>query len=135
MTKLPPSHAEDELGHLAQRFVHWRQGRTTPRGRIPQPLWEQAVALTQVLPLSRVAKRLGLCPQRLKKRGGGKPAAAGVTACPAPLHFVEVAASAVGRSFTTEVEVHRTDGTRLRLTYGEAHSARVPLLQTFLASR
>lgn len=135
MTMLPPSHTEDALGHLAQRFAQWRHGRTTPRGRIPQPLWEQAVALTRVLPLSQVAKRLGLGPQALKKRGGGKSGAAGGAALPAPLNFVEVAASAVWRPSTTEVEVHRTDGARLRLTYGEATPALASLLQTFLESR
>lgn len=135
MTMLPPSHAEDELGQVAKRFAHWRQGRTTPRGRIPKPLWAQAVALTQVLPLSLVAKRLGLGPQALKKRGGGKPAAAGVTTLPASLNFVEVAASSVWRPSTTEVEVHRVDGARLRLTYGEANPALAPLVKTFLESR
>ncbi len=45
MTMLPPAHAEDELSHLAQQFAQWRHSRTTPRGRIPKPLWAQAVAL------------------------------------------------------------------------------------------
>ena len=61
MTLLSASQAEDELRHVAQQLSQWRQRRTTPRGRIPQPLWAQAVALTHVLPLARVAKRLGLC--------------------------------------------------------------------------
>jgi hypothetical protein len=56
-----------------------------------------------VLPLARVAKRLGLGPQALKKRGGGKPAAGGA-ALPAPLHFVEVPPPA-WRVPTAEVEV------------------------------
>ena len=78
MTRLSASHAEEERRHVAQQVTQWRQRRTTSRGRIPQPLWAQAVALTHVLPLSQVAKRLGLCPQRLRKRGGGKAGAAGV---------------------------------------------------------
>jgi hypothetical protein len=135
MTTLPPAHAEDALDHLAQQFAQWRASRTTPRGRIPKPLWAQAVALTQVLPLAVVAKRLGLGPQALKKRGGSKPAVARLTTLPASLNFVEVAASPVWRPSTTEVEVHRVDGACLRLTYGEANSALAPLLQTFLESR
>ena len=35
----------------------------------------------------------------------------------------------------TEVEVQRADGARLRLTYGDANPALVPLVQTFLESR
>jgi hypothetical protein len=134
MTLVPPAHAEDELAHLAKRFAHWRRSRRTPRGRIPPPLGAQAVALTHALPLTRVAKRLRLCPKKLKKRCAGT-AAVGGTPRPAPLHFVEVAAAAGGGLPTTEVEVQRTDGARLRLTYQEANSALVPLLQTFLESR
>ena len=114
MTMLSPAHAEDDLRHLTQQFTQWRQRRPTLRGRIPPPLWAQAVALTHVLPLARVAKRLGLCPQRLKKRGGGKPGATGVPAVPASPPFVEV--HPAWRGPTAEVEVQRTDGQRLHLT-------------------
>ena len=69
MTLRSVAQAEDELRHVTQQFAQWRQRRITPRGRIPQSLWVQAVALTHVLPLARVAKQLGLCPQRLRKRG------------------------------------------------------------------
>jgi hypothetical protein len=41
------SHAEEELRYVAQQFTQWRQRRTSSRGRIPPPLWAQAVALTQ----------------------------------------------------------------------------------------
>jgi hypothetical protein len=133
MTRLLPAQAEDALGHLAQQFAHWRQSRTTPRGRIPTPLWAQAVALSHILPLARVAKRLGLGPQALRRRGRGK--AAGVPAPqPASPHFVEVQALA-WRTPIAEVEVQRTDGTRLRITYNEASPTLGPLLQTFLKSR
>jgi hypothetical protein len=39
--------AEEALTELAERFEHWR--RTRPKGcaRIPEDLWDQAVALTQ----------------------------------------------------------------------------------------
>jgi hypothetical protein len=133
MTTLSPAPAEDTLKHLAQQFAHWRQSRTTPRGRIPQPLWTQAVALSQRLPLTRVAKQLGLTPQALKRRRESQ-AAAIPTPPPASLHFVEVSAPA-WRAPTAEVEVQRTDGARLRITYSESSPALGPLLQTFLASR
>ena len=133
MTMLPLSQAEDDLRHLAQQFAQWRQRRTTPRGRIPQPLWAQAVMLTHVLPVARVAKRLGLCPQRLRKRGGGKPGAAGGPALPASSPFVEV--HPTWRVPTAEVEVQRADGTRLRITYHDATPTLVPLLHIFLETR
>ena len=62
MTTLSPAPAEDTLNDLAQQFAQWRQSRSTPRGRITQPLWAQAVALSQRLPLTRVAKQLGSRP-------------------------------------------------------------------------
>jgi hypothetical protein len=131
MTLLPPAQAEEQLSHVAQQFTQWRQSRTTPRGRIPKPLWAQAVALSQVLPLVRVTKQLGLTPHILKRRGGGR-----VTAVAAPRsavgNFVEV--NAIGwRTPTAEVEVQRTDGARLRITYTEASPALAPLLQVVLS--
>jgi hypothetical protein len=133
MTTLPPAPAEDALNHLAQQFVQWRASRTTPRGRIPKPLWAQAVALSQKLPLTRVAKQLGLTAQTLKRRGGGLATA--VTAPrPTSVNFVEVNAAA-WRTPTAEVEVQRADGARLRLTYHETTPALAPLLQAFLESR
>ena len=49
------AHAEQELTQLAARFQNWRHRRTTPSDPLPQSLWEQAVALTTVLSVSRVA--------------------------------------------------------------------------------
>jgi len=128
-----PPQAEAALSHLAQQFAHWCQRRTPPRGRIPTPLWAQAVALSHVLPLARVATRLGLGPQALRRRGGGK--AAGVPAPrPASPHFVEVQALAWCTP-TAEVEVQRADGARMRVTYSDSTPALAPLLQTFLETR
>jgi hypothetical protein len=133
MTMVSPAHDEDALSHLARQFAQWRQNRTTPRGRIPQPLWAQAVALSHVLPLAYVAQRLGLGPQALKRRGGSQTAAVPAPRAAAP-NFVEVNAAA-WRAPTAEVEVQRADGARLRLTYHEAAPALAPLLQTFLENR
>ena len=107
--------------------------RTTPRGRIPQALWVQAVTLTQVLPCARVAKQLGLTPRALKRRRDALHHTAALTPASAAPHFVEVAPA--WRLPTTEVEVQRPDGTRLRILYHEGAPALAPLLQTFLESR
>ena len=45
-----PLHADHQLDQLAGQFEHWRQTRAHPRERIPEPLWEQAVALAGVYP-------------------------------------------------------------------------------------
>ena len=132
MTLLPSAQVEEHLSHVAQQFAHWRHNRTTPRGRIPKPLWAQAIALTQQLPLTRVAKQLGLIPQVLKRRRDETGALAMPPPC-AP-HFVEVQSPA-WRTPTAEVEVQRADGTRLRVTYRDSTPALVPLLQTFLETR
>ena len=133
MTLRSASQAEDELRHVAQQFSQWRQRRTTPRGRIPQALWNQAVALTRALPLSRVAQQLGLCPQRLRKHCRGKAGVASVSSLPAVSPFVEV--TPAWRSPTAEVEIQRTDGTRLRIICHEASPPLALLLQTFVEPR
>ena len=134
MSLISPAQAEEALTLLTHQFAQWRQSRTTPRGRIPKPLWAQAITLAHVLPCARVAKQLGLTPQALKRRRDAllrnTPA---LTPPTPPPHFVEV--SAAWRPPTTEVEVQRPDGTRLRILYHEAAPVLVPLLQTFLDPR
>ena len=133
MPSLSPTQAEEALVHLTHQFAQWRQSRRTPRGRIPQELWAQAVALTTILSVTRVARQLGLTSHALKRRRervNGTP-----TTLPSPqgLHFVEVAPA--WRTSATEVEIQRPDGARLRITYSNPSPALLPLLQTFLESR
>lgn len=133
MQLVSPAQAEEALTHLTHHFAQWRHSRRTPRGRIPQELWAQAIALTATLSVPRVAHQLGLTPHALKKRR------AALTGLAAPLppaqvpHFVEVATA--WRTPATEVEIQRPDGARLRIMYSEVAPALVPLLQTFLESR
>jgi uncharacterized coiled-coil protein SlyX len=127
MRQLASAQVEEQLRHVTEQFAQWRQSRTTPRGRIPKSLWAQAATIAQVLSCARVAKQLGLTPQALKRR---RDALSRPPALTPPPHFVEVAPA--WRSPTTEVEVQRRDGTRMRITYSEAAPALVPLLQTFL---
>ena len=132
MQPLSPAQAEEALTHLTHHFAQWRQSRRTPRGRIPPELWAQAVALTATLSVTRVAHQLGLTPHALKRRRErlqGTPAPTSLSQTP---HFVEVAPA--WRSPTTEVEIQRPDGTRLRIMYSAASPTLVPLLQTFLDS-
>jgi hypothetical protein len=125
--------AEVALQQLAEQFSHWRQSRRTPYGsRIPEALWTEAVRLVQQLPLTRVAEALHLKPHALKRRSG-----IGTTAAPPParaLPFVEVSLGA-RRAATTEVEIQRPDGMRLRITYCDTAPALASLVQAFLEPR
>jgi hypothetical protein len=101
-----PLHA-DHLDQLAAQFEHWRQSRLHPHARIPEPLWEQAVALTSTLSPSRVAKHLRLRGNNLKRqitKRQGKAAAPR----PAPSGFVEVPKPSVQPQVLggIEVELH-----------------------------
>ena len=129
---MPLPQAEERLHDIAQQFAQWRQSRAHPRGsRIPESLWTEVLMWADVLPLTRVARQLGLKPHAVKRRRGDP---AGSVAPPQPKRpdaFVEVPAD-VWRPATAEVEVQRSDGTRLRIAYHEAAPSLVPLLETFL---
>jgi hypothetical protein len=133
MTLLSPAQAEEALTHLTHHFAQWRQSRRTPRGRIPHELWAQAVALTAALSVTRVAHQLGLTSHALKRQRAalsGTPTSLPSAQGP---QFVEVATA--WRSPTTEVEIQRADGARLRITYSDSSPALVPVVQTFLECR
>ena len=63
-----PLHVEHQLDQLAGQFAHWRQTRPHPHSPIPAELWAHAVALTAVVPPSRVAQQLRLRLADLKKQ-------------------------------------------------------------------
>jgi transposase-like protein len=133
MQSLSPAQAEEALTYLTQHFAQWRQSRRTPRGRIPHGLWAQAVALTTTVSVTRVAHQLGLTPHALKRRRERLQGTPAPTSLPQAPQFVEV--TPVWGSPSTEVEIQRPDGARLRITYSATTPVLVPLLQTFLESR
>ena len=67
MTIMTYAQAEHELTRVAARFEDWRHRRTTSSTPIPPSLWEQAVSLTMVLSISRVAQSIGVSWATLKK--------------------------------------------------------------------
>ena len=136
MHLIASAHAEQQLAQLANQFEHWRQSRTTRFEHIPAPLWEQAIELSQVLPLAQVAKRLRLRGSDLKKRCGAPPAP-GVGATPSTtLGFVEVPSPPAWPLGTpaTEMDLQRADGARLRLHCREPQVPLAALIRTFLAT-
>jgi len=114
MTITTPLQADHQLDQLAGQFAHWRQTRTHPYERIPQELWEQAVAVAAALPPSRVAKQLRLRVADLKKQIAIHQAGP-VAVAPRPLGFVEVPPAPPWSQTlpTSQIELHRADGTRL----------------------
>ena len=128
-----PAQAEQQLTHIVNLFDEWRQTRTTRAAPIPQYLWEQAIALTAMFPITRVATRLHVSGGELKKRCAAYHAARSASASTA-LGFVEVRATPLWPPSTegTEIELHRADGTRLRIHAHEPQPPLVALVRTFL---
>jgi hypothetical protein len=126
-------HAEHELTQLAARFQDWRHRRTTPSEPIPPLLWEQAVSLTTVLSVSRVAQGIGVSWGTLKKRCTAQPSLPAAEPS-TTLGFVEVATPTAWPVPTlwTEIELQRRDGAQLRIHSSEAHLPLATLMRTFL---
>jgi hypothetical protein len=128
-----PLHADHQLDQLSGQFGHWRQNRSHSHERIPDPLWDQAVALTSTLSTSRVAKHLRLGVSDLKKQIANRQCQ---TAAPMPTapSFVEVPSrpaqhTGLGR---LEVELQRPDGARLRIHSPDASLPLAAIVRSFL---
>jgi len=134
MKTIPPAHAEHQLTHVANRFDEWRQTRTTRTEPIPQHLWEQAIALTTIFPITRVATRLRVSGGELKKRCAAHHAARSTPAATAVLGFVEVPTAPLWPLPTSgiEIELQRPDGTRLRMHVPEPQLPLLGVVRAFL---
>ena len=142
MHTMTAAQAEQQLADLAEQFAQWRQQRTYRFAPFPRPLWEQAIALTALLPLAVVAKRLQLRGRDLQKRCAAQdegpcaePGAAGSgPPTPTAVSFVEVPAAAVWPrpAPTTEIELHRADGARLWIRSHESPLPLAVVVRTFL---
>jgi hypothetical protein len=130
-------HAEQELAQLAERFDHWRQHRITPAEPIPQALWDHAVALTAVLPRSRVSRQLRLSGQALKQHCAAQHTAPSANTPPAAMDFGEltVPPSWPLATLSAEIDLQRADGTRLRIHCHEPRPPLEALVRTFLETR
>lgn len=111
-----PLHADHQLDQLAAQFEHWRHHRSQPRQRIPKTLWDQAVALCDDLPYTRVAKHLRLGNKDLKARIQAQVDSTSKTQANS-LGFVEIPLVPENPQApsVTEIELQRKDGARLRL--------------------
>ena len=134
MKTIPPAQAEHQLTHVADCFDAWRQTRTTRAEPIPQHLWEQAIALTTMFPITRVATRLRVSGGELKKRCAAHHVARSTPAATAALGFVEVPTAPVWPLPTSgiEIELQRPDGTRLRIHASEPQLPLLGVVRAFL---
>jgi hypothetical protein len=116
------SQAEQALAELAAEFTDWRRRRGGRHERIPAPLWDQAVALSRVLPNGRVAKALKLSATDLKTRRLAQQQATPTRSAPATAPaFIEVTPAGAGgcdEPSGARVELARPDGLRMRIDCG-----------------
>jgi hypothetical protein len=133
MKTIPPAQAEHQLTQVADRFDAWRQTRTTRAASIPHDLWEQAIALTALFPITRVARRIRVSGGELKKRCAAHHAAQSAPDSTA-LDFVEVPSPSVWPlpNAGVEIELHRLDGAWLRIHTREPQPPLLALVRTFL---
>lgn len=133
MTINTPFHADHQLDQMAGQFAHWRQTRAHPGERIPQRLWEAAVALAQVLPYSRVAQHVRVSPSDLKKHMAAPPDASSA-ASPRPSPFVDVPTPPTWSPLAQAIEMalERPDGVRLHVRCPESTSPLTAVVRAFL---
>ena len=131
-----PWHAAPQLDQVAGQFEHWRRTRIHPRDRLPQALWDQAVALASVRPSSRVAQHWRWSAHDLKKQMA-RPPQETTAMPPLPLGFVEVPSAPAWpqTSGATQVEGHRVDGTRLCLHAATSTLPLAALVRALLEGR
>ena len=134
MSLVSRSPAEAELAQLIERLDHWRQTRSTYHEPIPDWLWDQATQLTSHLPLSRVAKRLRLNRQELKKRCGHSRQVQPAPAAAVP-DFIEVKAEPAWLATGMAIDLQRPDGTRLHIDYREPQPPLAAVIHAFLETR
>ena len=134
MKTITPAQAEHQLTDLADQFEQGRQHRTYRFAPIPLPLWAQAIALTAVLPLTAVVKRLRLRGRDLQKRCAARHEGPGAEPMPSAQDCVEVPASSPWPrpAPTTEIELHRADGARLWMRSHEPQLPLATVVRTFL---
>jgi hypothetical protein len=137
-----PTALSDDLSRTRALFEQWRVTRSGFREKIPEELWQAAVALRDRYPVSQLCRELHLSAGALRARlrqADTQPVA------PAPAEFVPLRLEMLGlpgadRPATpTEAPIRlvweRADGTRLRLLLPVSLWARAEsLCQAFLHS-
>jgi len=105
----------DDLTRTRVMFEQWRATRTG-RGKIPEPLWQAAIALQDRYPVGQICRELHLCDTDLRARSRALQAA---SPSPSPT-FVALppeafASPAVIPPGEIRLVWERADGTRLHV--------------------
>ena len=127
--------AEEALTELAERFEHWRRTRPKGRARIPEDLWDQAVALSTGLSNGRVAQRLRLSPTDLRKQRIARQATSASASAETSSAFIDITPSMpwpITSPTETEIEFARPDGARMCIRARGSATPLVALVRTFL---
>jgi hypothetical protein len=130
--------ADAALTELAERFERWRRARRNGHARIPEDLWDQAVALSTVLSNGRVAKRLRLSPTDLRKQRVARQGLSATVEAETPSAFVDITPSMpwpTASPTETQVEIERPDGARMCIRARASATPLVTLVRTFLEAR
>ena len=102
-----------EVERVRQRFEHWRRTREK-RSRIPERLWNAAVAVAGSYGVNSTARALGLDYYELKKRLDSGPGAT-VVEKQGMETFVEVVPAAAAFQPECVVELESARGTKMRI--------------------
>lgn len=129
---------EQRLCDLAERFQHWRATKTRRGDPIPESLWAEVRALSDVLPQRQICRTLRLSDSDVKKRLGAGQSTSRQRSAQA-VSFIEMT-DAVSRcvpapSAVADVAFERADGARLQLRYSGSVADLVPLVHSFLTAR
>ena len=130
--------ADAALTELAKHFERWRRARRNGHARIPEDLWDQAVALSTVLSNGRVAKRLRLSPTDLRKQRMARQAISAIAGAKTSPAFIDITPSMpwpTASPAETQVEFARPDGARMCIRARESATPLVALVQMFLEAR
>lgn len=102
-----------EVERVRRRFERWRRTRTK-KTRVPERLWQAAVAVAGSCGASRTAQTLGLDYYELRKRLGDDTGATAVEGAGIG-SFVEVVRSVPAVDEACVVEVESGEGSKLRV--------------------
>ena len=137
MSALPdPS---SELARVRSHFEQWRSRRSAPNQRIPQELWDAALALLDSFPLQLVARQVGVSASRLRHQrdalGSSSADASRLTFLPLSPPHPAASPAPPAPDTLARLVLERPDGSRLALSLPlECWDRLDALCRDFLAS-
>lgn len=132
MSSRSPSRLPERLEAGRQRFEHWRSHRER-LSRIPEPLWQDAVALAKEFGVHRTARALRLNYDALKARTGA--ASAEEPGSTQPATFIELVPGAVAGAGQCVVEFDDGHGARMYVRLEQADATVLAALAGALMGR